>query len=442
MHSRQTRRDFGPATRWATVSVAGLIAITLMVPLGGCTPSARKIAEDLSSSTLYVESLDGDGKPLSQGSAFFVTPDAAITNMHVLKWAKTLKVSSPDKGVSFEVLSVVGVDFDRDLCVLRLSPKEGRPLPFAKKDSVAVGDKVFVSGNPKGLAGTVSTGIVSGVRDGGTLIQIDAAISPGSSGGPVVNERGEVLGVATLSVVDGQNLNFAVGLLGGVAARTVDWPVADVGKLSLSDRDLMFLIGPVKRIQETVGYPKKGLSYLREEIIFDERGMITMDTSFLDGEPNRVSSREYFDARIPSFWDGPLTYEEGIAKRLQEIHISETINPYEGSPLWADTSPPDRSDTYDAFGRMKEYRQVSAQGSRVESCEYDNKGRLSRNTAHLVLGGKNRPPLVTEFGYVEDENGNWVRKTERTNIDERVAAWAWDYGPRQISRKIDYFTGR
>ena len=113
----------------------------------GCRPSPRRIAQVLADSTLTVRTFDAEGNPLGQGTAFFMAPDTVLTNMHVMKWAKTLKLSSPSRGISFGVGSVVGVNFDRDLCVIRTSSKEGRPLTFAKAGAVAVGDKVYVAGN-------------------------------------------------------------------------------------------------------------------------------------------------------------------------------------------------------------------------------------------------------------------------------------------------------
>jgi hypothetical protein len=87
-----------------------------------------------------------------------------------------------------------------------------RPLRMGSDTRMEVGDKVYVMGNPLGMSGTFSDGMVSGKRplEGVAMLQISAPISPGSSGGPVMNERGEVIGVATMMVMGGQNLNMAV----------------------------------------------------------------------------------------------------------------------------------------------------------------------------------------------------------------------------------------
>jgi S1-C subfamily serine protease len=86
------------------------------------------------------------------------------------------------------------------------------PRIAAPDEPVSVGETIYVLGNPEGLVGSISQGIVSGIRRLGTsqLIQITASISPGSSGGPVINTRGRVIGVVTASLTEGQNLNFAI----------------------------------------------------------------------------------------------------------------------------------------------------------------------------------------------------------------------------------------
>lgn len=85
-------------------------------------------------------------------------------------------------------------------------------MPLGNSDIVQVGDSVFAVGNPQGLEGTFSQGIISSIRQIGTetLLQLTAPISPGSSGGPVLNSQGEVIGVSVATFRGGQNLNFAI----------------------------------------------------------------------------------------------------------------------------------------------------------------------------------------------------------------------------------------
>jgi hypothetical protein len=157
---------------------------------------------------------DSNNRAISLGSGFFVRPDVVATNYHVIEgavdgFAKVLGNSS-----IYHIESVVGVDQANDLALLKLKGVTGKPLTLADISKIEVGEEIFALGNPKGLEGTISPGIISGssLRRAGneSLIQITAPISPGSSGGPVVNKRGEVIGIAVASLKDGQNLNFAV----------------------------------------------------------------------------------------------------------------------------------------------------------------------------------------------------------------------------------------
>ena len=105
------------------------------------------------------------------------------------------------------------VNEKRDLAVLQVSASSVQPLAIADSDVVEIGETIYVVGNPKGyLEGTFSEGIVSGIRleETDKLLQLTAPISPGSSGGPVLNNKGQVIGVSAATIEGGQNLNFAI----------------------------------------------------------------------------------------------------------------------------------------------------------------------------------------------------------------------------------------
>ncbi|MBD0321163.1 MAG: serine protease, partial [Gemmatimonadetes bacterium] len=172
----------------------------------------REIAARAQRSLLVVRSVGADGDTIGSGTGFIVSSDGTfVTNYHVVEGAARLRVEFLD-GRSFTDVSFVTADARRDLAVLKI-PGTGHPALRLGRDSAAViGDRVYVMGNPLGMAGTFSDGLVSGRRpvEGVSMVQISAPISPGSSGGPVMDESGEVIGVATLMLVGGQNLNLAV----------------------------------------------------------------------------------------------------------------------------------------------------------------------------------------------------------------------------------------
>lgn len=164
-------------------------------------------------SVVSIVTYDAKGERLSRGSGFFTAPDRVITNRHVLEGAFKAEIHTVND-LTFNVKGVLAVDGEGDIALLQVDipPNVASPLKVVRT-SPQEGESIVVIGNPLGLEGSISNGIVSAVRDipsFGRIIQITAPISPGSSGSPVVNMRGEVVGVATLQLADGQSLNFAV----------------------------------------------------------------------------------------------------------------------------------------------------------------------------------------------------------------------------------------
>ncbi|MFB3883804.1 MAG: tetratricopeptide repeat protein [Thermodesulfobacteriota bacterium] len=154
------------------------------------------------------------GNRLGQGTGFFVDPEGdVITNRHVLEGASQVEIRTTS-GQTYRVKGILADDKEGDLVRLTtdLQGKKTRPVPLSASIP-EVGERVFVIGSPLGLAETVSDGIISAVREipqFGKIIQLTAPISPGSSGSPVMNMKGELIGVATFFVMTGQNLNFAI----------------------------------------------------------------------------------------------------------------------------------------------------------------------------------------------------------------------------------------
>ena len=171
--------------------------------------SPHQIALASFPSVVVLVTEDADGHPVALGSGFFVAGDLVATNYHVVKGAARIYARRIGEESQLSVVAVVGTDEENDLSLLRVAGARYRPLMLARGSQIGVGDDVYVIGNPAGLEGTFSQGIVSGIR-GYQYIQITAAISHGSSGGPVMNNHGEVIGVATSAIEEGQNLNFAV----------------------------------------------------------------------------------------------------------------------------------------------------------------------------------------------------------------------------------------
>ena len=156
---------------------------------------------------------DANGKEIATGTGFLVSSDGKlITNHHVIEGAASAVAKSENGGL-FPVEGVLVDDPKNDLVVLKLKGKDLSFLPLGDSEKIEVGTRIAVIGSPLGLEGTLSEGVVSAVRDlmGDTrFLQITAAISPGSSGSPVLDANGQVIGVATSLIRSGQALNFAV----------------------------------------------------------------------------------------------------------------------------------------------------------------------------------------------------------------------------------------
>ncbi|MCD4727184.1 MAG: trypsin-like peptidase domain-containing protein, partial [Pirellulales bacterium] len=197
-----------------------------------------KLIKEVKPSVALIETFD-KGKKMGSGSGFVVNKEGLIaTNYHVIEGAKEIKVSFPalKDGKSYKSSGFVGFVQTKDLALIMIDPKGAnlRPLPMAKEPP-SQGEAVVAIGAPLGFSDTVTNGIFSAVRTGkelrrmlmrggqdgygegglgydveATWIQTSAPISPGNSGGPLINTRGEVVGINTFVSTVGQNLNFSI----------------------------------------------------------------------------------------------------------------------------------------------------------------------------------------------------------------------------------------
>jgi S1-C subfamily serine protease len=150
---------------------------------------------------------------LKLGTGFFVrSPGLLLTNFHVIEGMDVVGVKVPGSDQVLWAKKVTGFDLDNDLVLLEVDSSNVRPVTLGDSDEAKVGEQIVVVGNPEGLEETISNGLLSGVREveGRKLLQISAPISEGSSGSPVFDTHGDVIGVVVSSLESGQNLNFAV----------------------------------------------------------------------------------------------------------------------------------------------------------------------------------------------------------------------------------------
>jgi len=174
--------------------------------------SAEKIGL-LKRAVVILTTFDREGKPLLQGSGFFIATDRIVTNMHVIQNAGLIRIETFD-GHTSTVHNVLAVNEKEDLALLQTEAPNADVATLQLADSAPVeGEEIVVMSNPRGSQWKLTSGQVGRVwefKGTGHRIQITASIFPGSSGGPVVNKEGHVVGIAVMHLPSVNDLNFAV----------------------------------------------------------------------------------------------------------------------------------------------------------------------------------------------------------------------------------------
>lgn len=183
--------------------------------------SAKEIARKALPAVVLLICDDSATEGVVQGSGFFIKPGILVTNYHVIKGntrgVVQVAFGSKREKKNFRIARIIAYDEESDLALLSIPAAKEAKVPYLflalENESVDVGETIYALGNPEGLVGTISPGIISANQRSSqkkARLQITAPISNGSSGGPVVNGKGQVVGVAVGSFSEGQNLNFAV----------------------------------------------------------------------------------------------------------------------------------------------------------------------------------------------------------------------------------------
>jgi len=175
-------------------------------------PTARQVADRTLPSVVSLSFDTGLADKEIIASGFFVAPDIIATSFHAVNGTRSGYLKVPGNDSKLQIAGIVASDPNRDLVLLKVKGFSGKPLPLGDLKVPSVGDQVYAVGNPEGLEGTFSKGVISGIRREGaiTLIQITTPISEGSGGGPILNLNGDVIGVVLGGLGEGENLNFGV----------------------------------------------------------------------------------------------------------------------------------------------------------------------------------------------------------------------------------------
>jgi S1-C subfamily serine protease len=200
-HLRQLSRSIFLALATSVWTANSTVAMEVDIP--GVVRQAKP-------AVVQIIALDQQNKPLKTGTGFFISADGnLLTNYHVISGASSILAKTPSGAIYF-LKEIGSVSPETDVALLRFYATDVPHLNLGSTTTAVEGQRVLVIGNPEGLEGTVSDGIISAFRDNRSMIQISAPVSHGSSGSPVLDESGQVLGIATLVSQEGQNLNFAI----------------------------------------------------------------------------------------------------------------------------------------------------------------------------------------------------------------------------------------
>jgi len=256
--------------------------------------TVTQIVEEQGKGVLLVSVFGPSGTQRARGSGFLVRPNGVfVTNYHVVERAKTIKVKLPD-GREFTATGSIALEPELDMAVLKIDADQLPTVVLGDSDSMKVGERVVAVGSPLGLENSVTDGLLSAIRrDEGNekgakmqkLFQISTPISPGSSGGPLFNMRGQVIGITFASIRKGQNLNFAIPI--NYAKSLIrDGPVQAIESSAL--RQTLLGCSIIGNRRSTVYHVPGGRFY--EQMLFSSNGVCFQS----EGEAQRHGYRRSF----------------------------------------------------------------------------------------------------------------------------------------------------
>ena len=198
--------------RKALLRFTALGLILFLITVVASAQNDEQLAEKALAATVYLEMADRDGNTLGFGSGFFVGQSQIATNFHIIAGAAKGTAKLAGNPTKYTVDGISAIDEKNDLAILKVTGFEGESLPLGDSDIAKTDEMVYVAGNPKGLEGKFSDDAINSIHEGDAKkrFQMTALISPGNSGGPVLNGNGEVIAISLITLEDGQNLNFAI----------------------------------------------------------------------------------------------------------------------------------------------------------------------------------------------------------------------------------------
>jgi tetratricopeptide (TPR) repeat protein len=192
-----------------------ILSVTCFISLTVCSQTPDEIFASVNEAIVVVEAIDFDGSKDSQGSGVILKDKGILlTNFHIFAGREKLVVKHKDKELKYS--EIIGFSIEKDVLILKMEDGDFPQIKVGSSQDLKVGGKVFAIGSPLGMENTITEGLIGGFRKFDKkeneleYIQISTSLSPGSSGGAVLNSAGELIGISTWGFKKGDNVNFAI----------------------------------------------------------------------------------------------------------------------------------------------------------------------------------------------------------------------------------------
>ncbi len=379
------------------------------------------IAKAANGAVVSIVMSDKDGNPIALGSGFLVSKDGIIiTNYHVIAEGTSALVKLPD-GAFYVVDGVIAFDKARDVAVIKAHGEAFRTLTLGDSDRVQVGQEVVAIGNPLSLESTVSNGIVSSIRTiedkGGKYLQITAPISPGSSGGPLFDMAGEVIGITTMYIKGGENLNFAIPindakplLLQANSAKLQNFPnepesaATDAPPSAAGEGSAAPMNSPAYQSYQELLHSEDRTIYTSLYACFDDdpqnKTFMVIDADLLDKQTMEVTTGDFTSGIFKGFgesFQGPLDPLSSNSGLFATLHTTYDFKDLPSRQTDAFEWSPDVLTMKIGLGGL-------GPGELRESEEFNMQRSTGRYTDRVV-SGDGIPPN----GFIIDKTGKCIR---------------------------------
>ncbi len=329
--------------------------------------TAGEVYEKCSSSVFLIQTFDAYGTAIALGSGFFIDSNGiAVTNYHVLEDALTATATLTN-GKEYDVSGVLYFDADEDYAVIKINGSGFSPLPVGDSSSLKGGEKVFAIGNPRGLTNTISDGIVSNPKsDFYDMIQITAPISPGSSGGALINSKGEVIGITQGTIIDSQNLNLAVPINSVIRQGSISQFESIYGVMSMSEYALRngYINASGKQAFVSRNSRKDAYNAIKTFILGNNNDKWNKNIDSSPAFTCTYNSDDYIYIYTVAYDD---SFDENLLFRL-EIVVIETNEKFSCSM----TLLPNMTDVFLSFGYYPEPAEYASYAGSISSFQPDS----------------------------------------------------------------------